>query len=101
MKTKAELMKNYPTPLNPSTLVKFYLPETENVTIKIYDILGKKVRTLVNKQTDAGYHIVYWSGLDQFGNSAASRVYIYRLQAVPSKSSGKIFVETKKMLMLK
>lgn len=100
-KTKAELMNNYPNPFNPSTAIKFYLPGTEKVTIKIYDVLGKKVKTLFNRQTDAGYHIVYWNGRNSSGNSVASGVYIYRLSAVPSKSSGKTFVQTKKMLMLK
>ena len=93
-KTQAELIGNYPNPFNPTTNIKFYIPATENVTIKIYDILGRVVTTLLNKQADAGYHIVYWNGRDAYGKQAASGMYIYRLQA-----NG--FVQTKKMLMLK
>ena len=95
---KIKLMNNYPNPFNPSTAIKFYLPKNETVTIKIYDVLGKVVKTLVNNQTDAGYHIVYWNGKDSFGKSVASGMYIYRLSAKGGASS---FVQTKKMILLK
>jgi hypothetical protein len=93
-KQTAELMDNYPNPFNPSTTIKFYIPNISDVSIKIYDMLGKEVTTLFNKQTEAGYHIVYWNGKDNYGNSAASGVYIYKLTAGN-------FSETKKMALLK
>ena len=100
-KQTAELMDNYPHPFNPSTAIKFYIPNNSDVSIKIYDILGKEVTTLINKQTDAGYHIVYWNGRNSFGNEAASGMYLYRLTAGPSSGSGQVFSETKKMLLMK
>jgi FlgD Ig-like domain/The GLUG motif len=92
--TKAELMDNYPNPFNPSTAIKFYIPSLSDVTIKIYDILGKEVSTLLSKQTESGFHIVYWNGKDKFGNSAASGTYIYKIEAGN-------FIQSKKMILLK
>ena len=96
-----KLFQNYPNPFNPSTKIKFFLPKTENVTIKIYDMLGKVVATLLNKQIDAGYHIVYWNGKDRDGNSAASGIYVYRLTTAASSVSANSIMQTKKMLLLK
>ncbi|MCL6097089.1 MAG: T9SS type A sorting domain-containing protein, partial [Bacteroidetes bacterium] len=93
-KQKAELMDNFPNPFNPSTAIKFYIPNNSDVSIKIYDVLGKEVTTLINRQAEAGYHIVYWNGKDSYGSNAASGVYIYRLTAGS-------FAETKKMTLLK
>ncbi|MGA7838024.1 MAG: T9SS type A sorting domain-containing protein [Ignavibacteriaceae bacterium] len=90
----AELMQNSPNPFNPSTEIKFYIPTISNVSIKIYDMLGKEVITLMNSQKDAGYHIVYWNGRDKYGSDVSSGVYLYKLTAGS-------FTQTKKMLMLK
>ncbi len=90
----AELMDNYPNPFNPTTAIKFYIPNNSNVSIKIYDMLGKEVTTLISGPINAGYHIIYWNGKDKFGNAAASGVYIYRLSAGS-------FSESKKMALLK
>ena len=90
----AELMQNSPNPFNPSTAIKFYIPTISNVSIKIYDMLGKEVITLMNSQKDAGYHIVYWNGRDKYGSDVSSGVYLYKLTAGS-------FTQTKKMLMLK
>jgi FlgD Ig-like domain len=91
---KAQLMQNSPNPFNPSTVIKYYVPQAVDVTITIYDILGREVTKLVNSQVEAGYHVVYWNGRDRFGNAAASGVYIYRLTAGN-------FTEIKKMNLLK
>jgi photosystem II stability/assembly factor-like uncharacterized protein len=92
--TKPQLLQNSPNPFNPSTNIKFYIPNTSDVTIKIYDILGREVNTLINQQTTAGYHLVYWNGKDSRGEAVSSGVYIYRLTAGN-------FSETKKMNLLK
>ncbi len=91
---KAELMQNSPNPFNPSTAIKFYIPNTTNVTIKIFNIIGEEITTLINNQTIAGYHIVYWDGRDSYGRNAASGVYLYRLTAGN-------FSVTRKMNLLK
>jgi hypothetical protein len=84
-----KLQQNYPNPFNPSTIIRWQLPAGSYVVLKVYDILGKEVTTLVNDYKEAGY---YETKLD--GYSLASGVYIYRLY------SGN-FISTKKMLMLK
>jgi len=91
---KPKLLQNSPNPFNPSTTIKFYTPNTSDVTIKIYDMLGREVTTLISQQTTAGYHIVYWNGKDSRGENVASGIYLYRLTAGN-------FSETKKMNLLK
>jgi hypothetical protein len=91
--------QNYPNPFNPSTRIKFQIVEPGNVSLKVYDILGKEVATLINEQMSAGTYEATFnasglaSGISARGGYA-SGVYFYRLQAGS-------FVETKKMLMLK
>lgn len=92
--SQPELMQNNPNPFNPSTAIKFYIPENNIVSIKIYDMLGREITTLVNKATDAGYHIIYWNGKDDAGKEVSSGVYLYKLTAGN-------FSETKKMNLLK
>jgi len=89
-----QLLQNSPNPFNPSTTIKFYIPNTSDVSIKIYDMLGREVTTLINEQATAGYHIIFWNGKDSRGENVASGVYLYRLTAGN-------FSETKKMNLLK
>jgi FlgD Ig-like domain len=89
-----QLLQNSPNPFNPSTSIKFYIPNNSDVSIKIYDVLGREVTTLVNQQTTAGYHIVYWNGKDSRGEDVSSGIYLYRLTAGS-------FSQTKKMNLLK
>lgn len=84
-----ELLQNYPNPFNPVTTIKYTVPTTELVTLKVFNILGQEVKTLVNKVMNAGQHQVSFDA-----SNLASGVYIYRL------SSGNL-VNTKKMLLLK
>ena len=88
------LSQNYPNPFNPATEIKFALPENAHVKIEIFNVLGQKVRTLVDAHMDAGYQSIVWDGTDRSGRSVSSGVYLYRMQA-----ADKTF--TKKMLMLK
>ncbi|HKI79755.1 MAG TPA: T9SS type A sorting domain-containing protein [Ignavibacteriaceae bacterium] len=92
--SEAQLLQNNPNPFNPSTTIKFYTPNTSDVTIRIYDMLGREVTTLINQKTTAGYHVVYWNGKDSRGEEVSSGVYLYRLTAGN-------FSETKKMNLLK
>jgi photosystem II stability/assembly factor-like uncharacterized protein len=92
--SQPQLLQNSPNPFNPSTTIKFYIPNISDVTIKIYDILGREVNTLINQQTTAGYHNVYWNGKNNRGEDVSSGVYLYRLTAGS-------FSETKKMNLLK
>jgi hypothetical protein len=84
-----ELCQNYPNPFNPSTVIKFNMQKTGNVNIKIYDMTGREIETVLNGQVTAGYHEIRWNA-----NNLSSGVYFYRMQA------GK-FTETKKMVFQK
>ena len=89
------LSQNYPNPFNPSTSIQFGLPVQAPVTMEIYNILGVKVRTLLQGQVmSAGIHQMEWNGKDDAGTSVTSGVYLYRINAGS-------FQVTKKMMMLK
>ncbi len=96
-----QLHQNYPNPFNPTTVISWQSPKGSHTTLKVYDILGNEVATLVDEYREAGrYEIEFQSAL---GNrQLASGVYFYRLQVGdPSISSGQGFVETKKMILIK
>lgn len=80
---------NYPNPFNPSTTISFTLPTNSYVSLKIFDVLGKEVESIVNEYLAAGTHSVHWNA-----NNMASGVYFYRVQAG-------VFVETKKLILEK
>ena len=92
--TEFAVMQNYPNPFNPTTMISYTLPEASFVTIKVYDMLGREVRTLLSGDVSAGYHSIEWNGEDNFGGRVSSGTYIYRVV-----SGGKAV--TKKMLLLK
>lgn len=88
------LEQNNPNPFNPTTEIAFALPNAAHVDLAIYNLLGRRVRTLVSGGREAGEHRVIWDGRDAAGLSVASGVYLYRL------STGNI-VESRKMILLK
>jgi hypothetical protein len=92
-----KLYQNYPNPFNPVTTLKYDLPNTSDVTLVIYDILGRKVKELVNTKQQAGRFEIQFNA-----TNLASGVYIYQLIADnPSTSSGQGFISSKKMILLK
>jgi hypothetical protein len=91
---ETQLMNNYPNPFNPSTKVAYTLKEPGIVHMDVYNMLGQKVRTLVNGQTDAGEHFAIWDGRDDTGAQSASGTYFVKLNAGNYSS-------TKKMVLLK
>ena len=92
--TSYSLSQNYPNPFNPSTAIEFTLPRPCPVTLEVYDIVGRKVRTLVSEAVTAGTKRVIWDGCNADGAGVASGVYFYRIMASD-------FSETRKMLLLK
>jgi len=92
--TDYTLYQNYPNPFNPSTTIRYDLPKASYVSIKIFDILGKEVKSLVNGQNEAGSHSVQWNGDDNFGSKISSGVYLYMIKAGD-------FVSTRKMVIMK
>ena len=89
-----ELFQNYPNPFNPITTIRFALPSNANVTLKVYDVTGREVQTLVAGPLNAGTHQVQWDGRSNAGRTVASGVYLYRLEAGNQ-------VITRRMIMLK
>jgi hypothetical protein len=79
--TVFSLAQNYPNPFNPETVIKFSLPQDSKVTLRIYNVLGQVVNTLVDQVFPAGNHSVTWDGKNEQGSDVASGVYFYRLKA--------------------
>ena len=88
------LSQNYPNPFNPNTKIEYALPVNCHVKLTIYNILGQKVRTLIDKDQAVGCHSVFWDSKNSGGKEVASGIYLYRLQTND-------FVDTKKMILLK
>jgi hypothetical protein len=74
-------MQNYPNPFNPSTVIRFQIAEASPVRVDIYNILGQKVRTLVNEQLPVGRYAAEWDGRSDAATGVSAGIYIYRLRA--------------------
>ncbi|MBT3478385.1 MAG: T9SS type A sorting domain-containing protein [Candidatus Marinimicrobia bacterium] len=92
--TEFALHDNYPNPFNPTTTLRFDLPEVSDITVTIFNMLGQKVRTFNMNNTPAGYHSIKWNATNNFGDPVGAGVYLYQLRAGN-------FVKTKKMILLK
>ena len=89
------IKQNFPNPFNPTTRIRYQLPEQSNVTIQIYDIMGRIVRTLVTNQNElAGFHQLTWDATNNNGDPVSAGMYLYVIQAGD-------FRDTKKMVLLK
>lgn len=91
---KFDVAQNYPNPFNPSTIIRYSIPEATFVSIKVYNMLGQEVVTLLNKEMKSGVYNVTWQGKDNYGNKVSSGTYLYRVIA------GKNIL-SKKMVLLK
>ena len=88
------LFQNYPNPFNPSTQITFDVPASEFVMLRVFNLLGQDVHTLINKAMTPGRYTVEWNGNDMLNNEVASGVYFYELR-------GKSFISRKKMLLIR
>ena len=88
------LYSNYPNPFNPNTTIRYDLSRQCKVRLIVCDLLGKKVRTLVNETQTSGCKLVTWNGRDDTGNPIASGVYLYQITTDD-------FIQTKRMILLK
>jgi flagellar hook assembly protein FlgD len=88
------LMQSYPNPSNPMTAIRFSLREPGHASLKIYDVAGALVRTLVDERVVAGLHSILWDGRSNSGEPVSSGVYFYKL-------TSKTFVSSKKMVLVK
>ena len=88
------LHQNYPNPFNPITSLRYDLPEQAQVTLTVYDLIGREVTQLVNATQEAGFKSVLWDATDSYGKSVSAGVYLYQIRAGE-------FVQTRKMVLLK
>jgi hypothetical protein len=87
------LAQNYPNPFNPETQISYSLPQDAHVVLTIFNIMGQKVKTLVDELQDAGYKSIHWDGKNDNGSQVASGIYFYRIQAGE-------YSQTKRMVLL-
>ena len=92
--TNFVLKNNYPNPFNPTTTIEFSLRQTQNVKFAIYNIMGQRIKTLVDKKYSAGNHRIQWNGTNNLGNKISSGVYLGRME------SGD-FTKTIKLILMK
>ncbi len=88
------LDQNYPNPFNPSTTIKYDMKAKGLVTVRIYDVAGRLVRTLVNETKEAGAYSAVWDGRNEGGAAVASGIYFYKMDAGS-------FSATKKLVLLR
>jgi hypothetical protein len=88
------LSQNYPNPFNPTTTISFSIPNQDYVNIRVYDMLGREVATLMSRDLTAGSYTLVWNGKNSSGAQVSTGTYIYRIEAGD-------FVESKKMILLK
>jgi hypothetical protein len=94
-----DLFQSYPNPFNPSAKIEYALPVRGSVILKIYNLLGVEVRTLVDATQTAGQHAVTWDGKDNLGRDMASGIYLYRLEAKPEAGSENFTMSRRMVLM--
>ncbi|HXF49452.1 MAG TPA: S8 family serine peptidase [Verrucomicrobiae bacterium] len=92
--TEFALGPNFPNPFNPTTTIRYALPQGAKVELRIYNILGQVVRKLADEEKPAGYHQTLWDGKDEAGRPVSSGIYLYQIKAGD-------FIETKKMQLIK
>lgn len=90
------LHQNYPNPFNPSATISYELPQRAHVVLKVYNLLGEEVATLVDQQMERGHHSINWTP-----GRVGTGLYFYRLEAVASDDSHRRFAEARKMLLVR
>lgn len=89
-----KLEQNYPNPFNPTTTINYAIPRASEVTLKVFNMMGQEVKTLVSKKQNAGIHQVQWDGTNNSGTLVSTGLYMYRIEAGD-------FVKIKKMMLIK
>ncbi|MDZ7337905.1 MAG: T9SS type A sorting domain-containing protein, partial [candidate division KSB1 bacterium] len=89
-----KLEQNFPNPFNPGTKIYFELPSSQRAKVVVYNLLGQKVKTVMDETLPAGRHVVPWDGTDEFGRAVPAGVYIYRIMAGD-------FIAARKMVLVR
>lgn len=92
--TRFALEQNYPNPFNPTTTIQYQVPASAQVKLEIFNMLGQRIRTLIDQNRQAGSYQVVWDGKDDFGRNVATGMYVYRMQAAD-------FTSVRKLILLK
>ena len=87
---KLKLYSNYPNPFNPTTTISYVLSNNAWVNISIYDMLGRRVKTLINRKQSTGFKTVEWNATNDAGDFVSSGVYLYVIQSGKLRHSGKM-----------
>ena len=100
------LHQNYPNPFNPETTIRFEISSEMNVQLEIYDILGRKVKTLYDSKASPGFYNLIWNGLDEYNTLVSTGIYFYRLNIWETSENDSFTKKnfrtlTKKMMFLK
>ena len=90
--TNFTLNQNYPNPFNPITTIEFTLDKNDNIRLNIYDINGRKIRTLISGFTLSGSYSIKWNGTDYKGNNMPSGIYIYQLVSSTNSATNKMIL---------
>ena len=88
------LYQNYPNPFNPQTTIMYYLPQKSEISLIIYDAIGREVRSLESGVKNSGYHTLSWDSKDNYGKSVSTGIYIYQLQTEK-------YIKNNKMILIK
>ncbi len=97
-----ELYQNYPNPFNPNTAIKYRLSEVGRVTLKVYNLLGQEVKTLVDEIEEPGFKTIQWNATNNAGQPVASGVYFFRLIVNSANSQSPVsYIQTKKMVLIR
>ena len=103
--TQYTLSQNYPNPFNPITTLNYEIPEQGDVSLTVYDLLGKEIWNFNQSNLSIGYHSVQWNGIDNDGSPLGSGCYFYQLKVSSTSAFGskpeQLFVQTRKMVLLK
>ena len=89
-----QLFQNYPNPFNPNTIISYQLSTISRITLKVFDIIGSEVATLVDEQKEAGYYSISFDG-----SKLTSDIYFVRL--VVQSGEGKLFMQKRKLVLMK
>ncbi len=88
-----KLIGNYPNPFNPSTTIEFSIPKTQLVSVVIYDVLGRQIKSLFNSELTSGKHDVVWDGKNNIGETVNSGVYFYTVKTSNKLLTGKMILQ--------
>ena len=96
--SRFSLSQNYPNPFNPTTTIKYTIPSAEQVSLIVYDVLGRQVKKLVDKKISAGEYTIHWDGKNDANVNVASGVYFYQLEM---KNEGVTKTQVRKMVLVR